>query len=176
MTGFIRHPTTGTPVFLPIDSPTLAQPPSRYGDWQWSLEHGGYRPVERRFFELHPIEEGDSRFHQIACGERVSVNGPTFRLWMPEFIAAERLRHRGLVAVSLAGGSPWKQGTPDLWLAGEPLAFLRRLEDSVYDWVRRCADDSTTWFTYEGASLWQLMSIGRYPGDERLVVDVERAV
>jgi hypothetical protein len=181
--GTFASPTVDTPAGLPIDAPTQMTPPAPFGAWSWSTVLGRYvRIAAPRFFPIHPIAARDQRIIALANGERVAVPGAVFLLWEPVVVPALHLCHRGRVAVSIGGGCPWTAGVPDLWLDGEPFAFLRSAAAwstlaSLYAWVRTWIEGrEAVWFTLEGRTLWKLIAFSSEAGPHGYrVVELERA-
>lgn len=129
--------------------------------------------IDPAYFRLHSIAETDRRFHALARFERVDVGTPAFLIWAPTHVPAERLHHRGRVAVALDVAAVWHDGAPDLWLEGKPYVFLRAEDVPAWLEARRAGRD--VWFTYDGASLHSLLDAS-VDVDGLLVIDVERVV
>ena len=67
-------------------------------------------------------------------------------------------------------------GTPLIWLDGEPFAFLRNIEYSVYAWVQRWnRGERPVLFTMSGHDLWRVVRVVP-DADGNLVVDVVEVV
>jgi hypothetical protein len=171
---WIRSSITNAPIWLPIDVPRLTRPPTSSGSWAWVEAIDPYASiVPPPMATIHPLEEHDPRLAAIARGRRVAVPARSFALVAPRMVRnSARPRLRGRVAVSLVGGSSWKSGTPDLWLDGEPLAYLETLAHSPYRWVQRWTEDKPVWFTSDGGDLWRLVRVARRR-DGDLVVELE---
>jgi hypothetical protein len=143
--------------------------------WLWSRAAGRFVPVTPARFDLHEIAETDRRFHALARGERIEVAAPAFLLWAPASVAAERIHHRGTIAVALDAAAAWHDGAPELWLDGKPYVFARADAAAHHAWLRAHAAGRAVWFTYDGASLHVLCGV-EVDGDRLLVVDLERVV
>src|ERR1700733_12583592 len=105
---------------MQVDAPKLApRATAPGGAWLWSRTAGGFVPVTAARFELHAIAETDPRFHALARGERVDVSAEAaVLLWAPDYVSAERIRHRGSVALALDTAT--SDRAPELWLDGKP--------------------------------------------------------
>jgi len=159
---------------MQADAPkTPAGPTAPAGAWLWSRASGGFVSVTPARFELYTIAETDPRFHALARGERVKVAALTFLLWAPDYVPAERIRHRGPVAAALDAATHDRE--PELWLDGKPYVFLRIGDANPPAWLRESRSGRAVWFTYDGASLHALRGVD-VDGDGRLVVDLERVV
>lgn len=128
-------------------------------------------PIPSARFELHAIAETDPRFHTLARGKRVEVASSALLLWAPDYVPAERIRHRGPVAIALDAAA--SDCAPELWLAGKPYVFLRPGDANPPAWLEEHRSGRAVWFTYDGATLHALRDID-VDGDGRVVVDLER--
>lgn len=172
---WIRSSINHAPIWLPIDVSRLTSPPRLSGAWTWVQAIGQYASiVPPPMATIHPLEEDDPRLATISLGRRVAVPARSFALVAPRMVrsSVSRQRLRGRVAVSLVGGSSWKSGTPDMWLDGEPLAFLETVAHSPYRWIGRWTEGKPVWFTSDGTDLWRLVRVARRR-DGDLVVDLE---
>lgn len=146
------------------------------GAWLWSSDAGSYvRILEPAYFPLHLIAETDPRFHALARAQRVETASTSYLLWAPAYVPAERVHHRGWIAVALDAAAAWHDGTPALWLDGKPYVFVRAETMRFHDWLDAHAAGRAVWFTYDGASLHSLLSV-HVDSQGLLVVDVERVV
>lgn len=141
------------------------------GAWLWSRAAGGFVQVTPASFTLHAIVETDPRFHALVRGERVEVAAPAFLFWAPDYVPAERIRHRGPVAAALDAAT--NDRAPELWLEGKPYVFLRAGDTDPPAWLGEHRSGRAVWFTYDGATLHALRDVD-VDADGRLVVDLER--
>jgi len=158
---------------MQADAPTLPPGSSAApapGAWLWSRAAGGFVQVSPASFTLHAIA-ADPRFHALVRGERVEVAAPTFLLWAPDYVPADRIRHRGPVAAALDASTNAR--APELWLDRKPYVFLRAGDADRPAWLGEHRSGRAVWFTYDGATLYALRDVG-IDTDEQLVVDLER--
>jgi hypothetical protein len=127
-----------------------------------------FRPGER---PLERLAETDPRFHTLARGKRVEVASSALLLWAPDYVPAERIRHRGSVAIALDAAA--SDCAPELWLDGKPYVFLRPGDADPTAWLGEHRSGRAVWFTYDGATLNALRGVD-VDGGGRLVVDLER--
>jgi len=154
----------------------LRQPPGP-GRWSWSVNRDRYTPmVAPPSIALHPLEPQDPRLVSLRAGGTIALPRRTFLFWNPTSVRSNsgRRRFRGRVAVSIGDGNV--SGTPLIWLDGEPFAFLRNIEYSVYAWVQRWSrGERPVLFTMSGHDLWRVVRVVP-DADGNLAVDVVEVV